>query len=293
MEKALGKVGSIKVKAGSYWISKKAKQELSNISDDLTEPPWLKRMKRKKRFQIWSDINAGVEVDGALFLIDIRGHTWNAPTNHGLNIVRFACRSTILVFDNYQLTLDLVEVSTCQACLSGSNIRWVTPRKSSGWLPRTKTFSSTVEEKAKWIFNKLKGKPVKSLPELLREYNLPPGLFPNNIVSYEFDETKAKLVVYLPSTCEVTFKDSSVIRYATRVKGILLRGKLTNIEGMKTKVLVWIKVTNVAVEGYRSDKVWFTAGVKKSRTRDAYDLPRDAHLPTYLRWCYSCKFYSA
>ncbi|GJY16507.1 DUF538 domain-containing protein [Tanacetum coccineum] len=174
MEKALGKVGSIKVKAGSFWISKKAKQELSNISDDLT------------------------------------------------------------------------------------------------------TFSSTIEEKAKWIFNKLKGKPVKSLPELLREYNLPPGLFPNNIVSYEFDETKAKLVVYLPSSCEVTFKDSSVIRYATRVKGTLLRGKLTNIEGMKTKVLVWVKVTNVAVEGYRSDKVWFTAGVKKSRTRDAYDLPRDA-----------------
>ncbi|KAL8196457.1 hypothetical protein R6Q57_024752 [Mikania cordata] len=174
MEKALVKVGSIKAKAGSYWISKKAKQELSNISDDLS------------------------------------------------------------------------------------------------------MFSNTVEEKAKWIFNKLKGKPVKSLPELLREYNLPSGLFPNNIVSYEFDETKAKLVVYLPCTCELTFKDSSVIRYATRVKAILMRGKLTSIEGMKTKVLVWVKVTNVAVEGYRSDKVWFTAGVKKSRPRYAYEMLLDA-----------------
>ncbi|KAL9999866.1 hypothetical protein Hdeb2414_s0005g00173361 [Helianthus debilis subsp. tardiflorus] len=120
------------------------------------------------------------------------------------------------------------------------------------------------------------GKPVKSLPELLREYNLPPGLFPNNIISYEFDETKAKLVVYLPSSCELTFKDSSVIRYATRVKAILMRGKLTSIEGMKTKMLVWVKVTNVAVEGYRSDKVWFTAGVKKSRPRCAYETPLDA-----------------
>ncbi|XP_076947646.1 uncharacterized protein At5g01610-like [Bidens hawaiensis] len=173
MEKALVKVGSMKAKAGSYWISKKAKQELSNISDDLT------------------------------------------------------------------------------------------------------TFTTTVEDKAKWIFNKLKGKPVKSLPELLREYNLPPGLFPNNIISYEFDKTKAKLVVYLPS-CELTFKDSSVIRYATRVKAVLMRGKLTNIEGMKTKMLVWVKVTNVAVEGYRSDKVWFTAGVKKSRPRDAYESLLDA-----------------
>ncbi|KAK2636122.1 hypothetical protein Ddye_030914 [Dipteronia dyeriana] len=138
------------------------------------------------------------------------------------------------------------------------------------------TFSSTVEEKAKWIFNKLKGKPMKSLPDLLREYNLPPGLFPQNIICYEFDETKAKLTVYLPSPCEISFKDSSAIRYATRVKGILMRGKLTSIEGMKTKVLVWVKVTSVAVESYKSDKVWFTAGVKKSRAKDAYLLPQDA-----------------
>ncbi|KAJ6322364.1 hypothetical protein OIU77_012261 [Salix suchowensis] len=40
------------------------------------------------------------------------------------------------------------------------------------------TISNTVEEKARWVFNKLKGKPLKSLPDLLREYNLPPGLFP-------------------------------------------------------------------------------------------------------------------
>ncbi|KAA8540996.1 hypothetical protein F0562_024866 [Nyssa sinensis] len=74
------------------------------------------------------------------------------------------------------------------------------------------TFSNTVEEKAKWIFNKLKGKPLKALPDFLREYNLPPGLFPQNITCYEFDETKAKLIVYLPSPCEACFKDSSVIR---------------------------------------------------------------------------------
>ncbi|KAJ9549145.1 hypothetical protein OSB04_021688 [Centaurea solstitialis] len=174
MEKAMVKVGSIKAKAGTFWISKKAKQEFSNITDDLN------------------------------------------------------------------------------------------------------TLSSTVEEKAKWIFNKLKGKPVRSLPELLRDYNLPPGLFPNNVISYEFDESKAKLVVHLPSACEVTFKDSSVIRYATRVKAILLRGKLTGIEGMKTKVLVWVKVTNVAVEGYKSDKVWFTAGIKRSKPRDVYEMGYDA-----------------
>ncbi|CAI9757566.1 unnamed protein product [Fraxinus pennsylvanica] len=172
MEKALTKVGSLK--ASTFWVSKKAKEEISNISQDLS------------------------------------------------------------------------------------------------------TFSSTVEEKAKWIFNKLKGKPVKSLPDLLREYNLPPGLFPQNITCYEFDELKAKLIVYLPHPSEICFKDSSVVRYSTRVKGTLSRGKLSGIEGVKTKVLVWVKVTSVSVESYKSDKVWFLAGVKKSRAKDAYEMPRDA-----------------
>lgn len=133
-----------------------------------------------------------------------------------------------------------------------------------------------MEDKAKWVFNKLKGKPLKTLPDLLREHNLPPGLFPQYITAFEFDEMKAKLIVHLPSVCEITFKDSSVVRYSTRVKCTLLRGKLTDIEGMKTKVLVWVKVTSIAVEGYKSDKVAFTAGVKKSWPRDAYDTPQNA-----------------
>lgn len=74
----------------------------------------------------------------------------------------------------------------------------------------------------------------------------------------------------------MSFKDSSVIRYATRVKAILLRGKMMGIEGMKTKVLVWVKIASVGVEGSKSDKVWITAGVKKSKPRDAYDTPHIA-----------------
>lgn len=115
------------------------------------------------------------------------------------------------------------------------------------------------------------------MPDLLREHNLPPGLFPNNVTCYEFDESNSKLIVHLPSACEVSFKDSSVIKYTTRVKGTLSRGKLSSIEGMKTKVIVWVKVTSVAMESYKSDKVWFTAtGVKKSRPKDAYEMPRDS-----------------
>ncbi|KAG5521392.1 hypothetical protein RHGRI_033831 [Rhododendron griersonianum] len=146
------------------------------------------------------------------------------------------------------------------------------------WLSKKakEEFSNISEDLNVVPFESSAGKQLKTLPDLLREYNLPPGLFPQNITCYEFDESKSKLTVYLPCACEVTFKDSSAIRYATRVKGILLKGKLTGIEGMKTKVLVWVKVTNVAVEGYKSDKVLFMAGVKKSRPMNAYDTPQHA-----------------
>ncbi|XP_057815586.2 uncharacterized protein At5g01610 [Cryptomeria japonica] len=137
------------------------------------------------------------------------------------------------------------------------------------------SFTTTVEGGAKWIFNKLKGKTQKPLSELLQDYNLPPGLFPQNATNYDFDEVRAKLTVYIPSVCEVGFKDSSVVRYSTRVSGFLLRGKLTGIEGMKTKIVLWVKVTTISVDGPRSDKVNFTAGVKKSRPRDAYEVLRD------------------
>lgn len=122
----------------------------------------------------------------------------------------------------------------------------------------------------------MKGKTQKPLSELLRDYNLPAGLFPQNIICYEFDESRSKLIVYMSSPCEVCFKDSSIVRYANRVKGTLLKGKLIGIEGMKTKVLVWVKVTSINVESYKSDKVLFTAGVKKYRPKDAYELPRNA-----------------
>merc|ERR1711915_53467 len=126
------------------------------------------------------------------------------------------------------------------------------------------SFSDSVEGGTKWLINKLKGTMQKPLPDLLQEYHLPKGLFPKNATNYEFDEETGKLTVFIPSICEVGFKDSSVLRYATTVIGYLEKGKLTDIEGMKTKVLIWAKVTSVSVDGPQSSKVHFTDSTKKS-----------------------------
>ncbi|MCL7025793.1 hypothetical protein MKW94_021884 [Papaver nudicaule] len=112
----------------------------------------------------------------------------------------------------------------------------------------------------------------KPLPELLKEYDLPVGIFPRDATNYEFNEATGKLIVYIPAICEVGYKDSSCLRFLTTVTGYLEKGKLADIEGIKTKVMIWQKVTTISTEG---TKVYFTAGLKKSRSRDAYEVLRD------------------
>jgi hypothetical protein len=115
----------------------------------------------------------------------------------------------------------------------------------------------------------------KPLSEILASYGLPKGIFPRNATHYEWDEGTAKLTVFLPSVLEMGFKDASVMKYAMKVSATLSQGKLMNIEGMKTKILVWVKVTSITVEDSNPKKMCFMAGVKKSRPWDAYDVARD------------------
>ncbi|CAH9087225.1 unnamed protein product [Cuscuta epithymum] len=152
---------------------------------------------------------------------------------------------------------------------------WLTKKAKEELNNITKDFNAvtnTVEETAKMLFEKLKGMPQESLSDLLKRHNLPVGLFPEKIISFEYDKLTSKLIVHLPSPCEVTFGDRSAVRYSTRVKAILRNNKLTDVEGMRIKVLLWVNVTGVYVEGLKSDKVCFiTAGVTKSRPMAVYN----------------------
>ncbi|KAF8013454.1 hypothetical protein BT93_I1336 [Corymbia citriodora subsp. variegata] len=134
------------------------------------------------------------------------------------------------------------------------------------------SLSSSIEGGAKWLVNKIKGKMQKPLPDLLKEYDLPVGIFPRDATNYEFNEETGKITVFIPSICEVGYKDSSVLRYFTTVTGYLEKGKLVDIEGMKTKVMIWVKVTAISAE---ASKLHFTAGMKKTRSKDAYEALRD------------------
>ncbi|KAJ7526135.1 hypothetical protein O6H91_17G083500 [Diphasiastrum complanatum] len=157
---------------------------------------------------------------------------------------------------------------------SGYLFSWRAKKEISSFGDDINNMSTSVEEGAKHFFNRLRGTMQTPLPDLLRSYDLPKGLFPKNATHYEFDETTSKLTVILPWTCEVGFRDTSILRYAPRVTGTLQKGKLIDIEGLKTKVLLWVKVTSISA-GDSNDKLYFNVGMKKSRSKEAYEISRN------------------
>ncbi|KAH7420963.1 hypothetical protein KP509_13G033000 [Ceratopteris richardii] len=101
------------------------------------------------------------------------------------------------------------------------------------------SLSNSIEEGAIHLFKRLRGKiQRKPLVELLESYGLPKGLFPKNETHYEVKEDTRKLSVFVPYLWEVGFKDSSVLKYATKVTWMLSQGQFSNIEGLKIEILV-------------------------------------------------------
>ncbi|XP_058212670.1 uncharacterized protein At5g01610-like [Rhododendron vialii] len=111
------------------------------------------------------------------------------------------------------------------------------------------SLSTSISGGSKWLVNKLKGKMQKPLTELLKEHDLAIGFFPRDATNYELNEETGKLVVYIPSICEVGYRDPSVLRFSTVVTRYFEKGKLAGIEGMKTKVMIWAKVTCITSNG--------------------------------------------
>lgn len=122
------------------------------------------------------------------------------------------------------------------------------------------------------------GKVQAPLPDLLQRFELPKGTFPKNALNYEFDEATGKIAVLLPFVCEINYRDSSIVRFAKRVTGVLHPGTLTEIEGLKTKAyLMWMNVTSIHMDSAGgSNKVVYLAGsMNNKRPKEVYNVLRD------------------
>jgi len=147
---------------------------------------------------------------------------------------------------------------------------------AGGLADDASSLSTSVSEGVSSFINRMKGKVQTPLPELLQKYQIPKGVFPKNVLNYEFDEATGKLAVILPFVCEVKFRDESLVRYDKRVTGVLIKGVFRNIEGMKTKIMMrWSKVISITMDKPESTKVVFVSSMNKSRPRDAYIVLRD------------------
>ncbi|KAF5773701.1 hypothetical protein HanXRQr2_Chr13g0591511 [Helianthus annuus] len=125
---------------------------------------------------------------------------------------------------------------------------------------------------AKKLVTSATEKRQKPLADVLQEYELPPGIFPREAIKYVLDAEAKKLTVTIPKICEVSYRDSSVLRFSTSVTCHIEKGKLTEIEGLKTKVVIWVRVTSIVSE---DAKLHFTAGLNKTRERKLYQVVRD------------------
>lgn len=111
------------------------------------------------------------------------------------------------------------------------------------------------------------------MTQLLKEYDIPVGVFPREATNYEFNEETKKLTVHLPEICEITYRDASIVRFNNTVNVHLEKGKLSEIEGMKTKVtFLFITVSIILVE---QTEIHFTAGLRRTRPKSAYETLRD------------------
>ncbi|GAB2287304.1 hypothetical protein Dimus_021685 [Dionaea muscipula] len=92
--------------------------------------------------------------------------------------------------------------------------------------------------------NPAAGKP--SAYEVLQSYSFPVGLLPKGIVGYDLDESTGKFAAYMNETCKFSLEGSYQLEYRSTIRGYISNGKLSNLEGVKVKILfLWVAIVEV------------------------------------------------
>ncbi|KAM3324425.1 hypothetical protein P3S67_005577 [Capsicum chacoense] len=103
-------------------------------------------------------------------------------------------------------------------------------------------------------------KPKKpTLYDILPEYGLPPGIFPDNVESYNLDKD-GNFEVLLKAPCYVEFE--YLVYYDEKISGKLGIGSITKLKGIEVKrFFFWFNVNEIRVDlPPPSDSVYFQIG---------------------------------
>ncbi|XP_054778959.1 uncharacterized protein LOC129286893 [Prosopis cineraria] len=98
-----------------------------------------------------------------------------------------------------------------------------------------------------------------SMHDLLRNYGLPSGLFPESVKSYKFDET-GRLEVHLDRPCMAKFENR--VFFESVVRANLSFGQLKGLEGLSQEELfLWLPVKDIIVNDPSSGLILFDIGL--------------------------------
>lgn len=98
-----------------------------------------------------------------------------------------------------------------------------------------------------------------SLHDLLQSQGLPPGLFPENVKSYDLDQM-GRLEVHLECPCMAKFETR--VYFDSVVRANLTYGGLKALEGLSQEELfLWLPVKGITVNDPSSGLILFDIGV--------------------------------
>ncbi|WCJ22233.1 hypothetical protein M5689_004331 [Euphorbia peplus] len=95
--------------------------------------------------------------------------------------------------------------------------------------------------------------------EALGAFGFPAGILPIGVTGYELDKTTGKFQVHWNGSCSFALEGSYQLKYASTISGVISENKISNLIGVKVKVLfLWLNI----VEVVRNDnELGFSVGI--------------------------------
>lgn len=95
--------------------------------------------------------------------------------------------------------------------------------------------------------------------DMLGHYHFPKGLLPKGVIGYELDQSTGRFRAFLDGSCSFSLEGSYQLEYKSTISGYISRDRLTNLEGVKVKVLLfWFNIVEVVRYG---DDIEFSVGI--------------------------------
>ncbi|KAM6540929.1 hypothetical protein CsatB_005376 [Cannabis sativa] len=90
----------------------------------------------------------------------------------------------------------------------------------------------------------------RSAYEVLQDFDLPMGILPKGVNSYELDRSNGRFYAHFNGSCSFSLEGSYQLKYKSTISGYISKDKLTKLTGVSVKVLfLWLNIVEVVRDG--------------------------------------------